>query len=245
MVMRNYIIAVFLILSSINSVASVVEDDIFEIEIESSYPMAIGSSNYFAKEMALFIAKKKAVDLAGRYLSRKSLVGVLEQERDEIYCLAAREIQTEVLEEGQETVGNLTRYRLRIKAYIHPSDFVKATMEDYKQEKKEEKESYQEEMGQYLSSEIDPGRDLAKAYRLLREQKWRILMIYFNHLVKKYPNWDSIYMAKAIAHYILHEPMFMKKALNEACRLGNRTACDDLKNLKKLHEYDFGQSISK
>jgi len=244
-VMCNFIIAVFLILFSINSVALAAEDDIFEIETAGSYPIAIGSSNDSAKKMALFIAKKMAVDLAGRYLSRKSLIGIYEQERDEIYYLAAREIQSEVLEEGQETVGNLTRYRLRIKVQIHPSDFVKATMEDFKQEKKEEKESYQEEMGQYLSSEIDPGRDLAKAYRLLREKKWRILMIYFNHLVKKYPNWDSIYMAKAIAHYILHEPMFMKKALNEACRLGNRTACDDLKNLKKLHEYDFGQSTSK
>ncbi len=244
-VMRDFIIIVFLILFSIYSVASAAEDDIFEIETAGSYPIAIGSSNDSAKEMALFIAKKKAVDLAGRYLSRKSLIGLDDQEKDEIYCLAAREIQTEVLEERRETVGNLTRYRLRIKVEIHPSDFVKATIEDFKQEKEEEKESYREEMGQYLTSEIDPGRDLAKAYRLLREQKWRILMIYFNHLIKKYPNWDSIYMAKAIAHYILHEPMFMKKALNEACRLGNRTACDDLKNLKKLHEYDFGLSTNK
>jgi len=68
-------------------------------------------------------------------------------------------------------------------------------------------------------------------------------MIYLNHLEKKYPNWDSIYMAKAIAHYILNEPVFMEKALNAACRLGNGTACDDLKNLKKVHEYDFGLSI--
>jgi len=27
---------------------------------------------------------------------------------------------------------------------------------------------------------------------------------------------------------------FAKKALNEACRLGNNTACDDLKNIKKV-----------
>jgi len=36
----------------------------------------------------------------------------------------------------------------------------------------------------------------------------------------------------------------MKKALNEACRLGNNTACDDLKNIKKVHEHDFGLLIS-
>jgi len=62
-------------------------------------------------------------------------------------------------------------------------------------------------------------------------------------LAKKYPNWDSIYMAKAITHYILHEPVFMKKALNQACRLDNQTACDDLKNIKRVHEHDFGLPI--
>ena len=241
----NFIIVVLLILFSINNAASAAEKDIFEIETEGSYPMTIGSSKYFAREMALFIAKKKAVDLAGRYLLSKNLIGIHEQERDEVYSLTARGIQAEILEENQEVVGNITRYRLRVKARVHPSDFVKAEMEDYKQEKKEEKESYQEEMDQYLSSEIDPGKDIAKAHRLLREQKWRLLMIYLNHLVKKYPNWDSIYTAKATAHYILNEPIFMEKALNKACRLGNQSACDDLKNLNKLHESDFGLSISK
>lgn len=37
----------------------------------------------------------------------------------------------------------------------------------------------------------------------------------------------------------------MQKALNEACRLGINKACDDLKNLKKVHEYDFGISTIK
>ncbi len=116
-------------------------------------------------------------------------------------------------------------------------------MMDSQLEEKEAKESYQEEMEQHVPAEIDPGRDIAKAYRLLREKKWRIAMIYLNHLGKKYPNWDSIYMAKAITHYVLHEPEFMKNSLNKACRLGNPLACDDLKNLKRLHEHDFSLSI--
>jgi hypothetical protein len=183
------------------------------------------------------------VDLAGRYLSRKSLIEVYELNRDEIYSLAARGIEAEILEEKCQTVGKTSTCRVRIKARVQASDFVKSEMEDIRQEKEEAKESYQEEMGQPVSAEIDPGRDIAKAYRLLREKKWRIAMIYLNHLEKKYPNWDSIYMAKAITNYILHEPVFMKKALNEACRLGNNTACDDLKNLKRVHGHDFGLSI--
>jgi hypothetical protein len=241
--MRNFILAALLVLSSMNAVVAAAEDDIFEIEAEGSYRMEAGSSIDLAKNLALFIAKTKAVDLAGRYLSRKSLIKIYELNRDEIYSLAAREIEAEILEEKRPTVGKASTYRVLIRARVQASDFIKAEMADSKQEKKEAKESYQEEMEQHISAEIDPGRDIAKAYRLLREKKWRIAMIYLNHLEKKYPNWDSIYVAKAITHYILHEPVFMQKALNKACRLGNQTACDDLKNIKKVHEHDFGLSI--
>jgi hypothetical protein len=235
--------AALLLFFSINGVASAAEDDIFKIEAEGSYRMEAGASIDLAKKLALFTAKRKAVDLAGRYLSRKSLIKVYELNRDEIYSLAAREIEAEILEEKQETIGKTSTYRVRIRAHVQASDFVKAEMEDTKQEKKEANESYREEMEQHISAEIDPGRDIAKAYQLLREKKWRITMIYLNHLEKKYPNWADVYMAKAITHYILHEPVFMKKALNEACRLGHQTACDDLTNIIRLNEHDFGLSI--
>ena len=243
--MRNFILAALLILFSMNSFASKAEENnIIEIETDGRYQMAAESSAELAKRLAFFSAKRKAVDLAGRYLSSKDLIKPYESKRDEIYSLAAREIRAEVLEEGRQTIGKISTYRVRVRSWIQPSDFVKAEIEDFKQEKKEAEESYQEEMEQKISAEIDPGKDIAKAYRLLREKKWRIAMIYLNHLEKKYPNWDSIYMAKAITHYILHETVFMKKALNNACRLGNNTACDDLKKLKKVNKHDFGLQIT-
>ena len=205
--------------------------------------MEVRAASNLAKEVALYNAKRKAVDIAGRYLSRKGLIKSYELNKDEIYSLTAREIQAEILDEKQELAGKTSTYRLRIKCKLHPFDFVKAEIEDSKQVKEEENESYQEEMEQPISAEIDPGRDIAKAYRLLREKKWRITIIYLNHLEEKYPNWDSIYMAKAITYYILHEPVFMKNALNRACQLGNNTACDDLQNIAELHEHDFGLQI--
>ena len=242
--MRNFFIVAVLSLFSINSVALAAEENnIFEIETEGSYQMQADTSPELAKRVALFNAKRKAVDVAGRYLSRKGLIKNYELNKDEIYSLAAREIMAETLEETQETIGKISIYRLRIMSRVQLYDFVKAEIEDSRQERNEANETYQEEMEQRVSAEIDPGREIAKAYRLLREKKWRIAMIYLNHLGKKYPNWDSIFMAKAITHYILHEPVFMKKALSEACRLGNNTACDDLKNLKKVHKHDFGLHV--
>jgi hypothetical protein len=241
--MHNFIMAALLVLFSINGFATAAEDDIFEIEVEGSYQMEVDSSADLAKKVALLNAKRKAIELAGKYLSHKSLIKTYEMNRDEIYSLAAREIQTEILEEKRETVGKTSIYRLRIRVRIQASDFIKAEIEDTKQEKKEANESFSEEMEQPVSAEIDPGKDISKAYRLLREKKWRIAMIYMDHLEKKYPNWAEIQMAKAFVYYVLHEPAFMKKALSEACRLGNNTACDDLKNIKKVHEHDFGLSI--
>ncbi len=242
-IMRNLIVVAFFAVYMIISIASATENDIFEVETEGEYQILQGSSVEQAKKVAFFNAQRKAVEVAGRYLSRKSPVEPYESHRDEIYCLTAREIQAEILEEKIETVGNTLTYRLRIRATVQAADFFKAELEAAKLEREETQESYRDEMEQHISAETDPGRDIAKAYRLLREKKWRIAMIYLDHLERKYPNWDSIYMAKAVIHYLFHEPAFMKKALNEACQKGNSMACDDLKNIKKLNAHDFGLSV--
>jgi len=95
--------ATLLVLFSINGDALATEDDIFEIEAQGSYRMEAGASLDLAKKLALFTAKRKAVELAGRYLSRKSLIEVYERNRDEIYSLAAREIEAEILEEKRQS----------------------------------------------------------------------------------------------------------------------------------------------
>ncbi len=80
MTWRNFIITVLVILSSTYSVVTAAGDDVFEIETDGGYPMVIGSSNYFAKGMALFIAKKKANESyqeeTAQYLSSKIDPGI-------------------------------------------------------------------------------------------------------------------------------------------------------------------------
>ena len=142
--MRNTIIAALLILISISGVDSAAkEGDKIEIEAEGSYLMETDSSVVLAREVALFTAKRNAVDLAARYLSQKSLIKTYELNRDEIYALVAREIQAEILREKSETARKNSTYRVQISAKIKPSDFVKAEIEDNKQKIKEAKESYQ------------------------------------------------------------------------------------------------------
>mgnify|MGYP000494164073 CR=1 FL=1 len=158
--MRNLTMATLLVLFSINGGTAATEDDIFEIEAEGSYRMEAGALIDLAKKMALFAAKRKAVDLAGRYLSRKGLIKSYELNKDEIYSLTAREIQTEILEEEHETVGKTSTYRIRIRCKIQALDFVKAEMEDTKQEKAEIEEYYREEMEQHVYTTVDPAQEL-------------------------------------------------------------------------------------
>ncbi len=238
--MLKYSVFALLLFFSIDGMAPAVENDIFEVEAEGSYSMVEGGSIDLAKKLSLFIAKRKAVESAGRYLSREGLIDVFELEKDEIYSLTAREIRAEILEQKRKIVGKTSIYHVRIRARIQSSDFIKAKILDSKQEKDEVEASFYEEMEQPISAGIDPGEDIARAYRLLRNKNWRMGVIYLNHLETKYPNWDEIYMAESLVYYILQEPVFMKKALNKACRLNNQIACDDLKNLKRVHEHDFG-----
>ena len=227
--MRNLFFIALLLLLSVYVVAPASGKDLFEIETEGSCQLGAGASVDLAKKVALFTAQRKAVDAAGQYLTRKNLTKAYGPKKEEIYSLAADEIQTDILAENQETTGEISIYRLRIKTRIQASDFIKAEIEDSRQEEEESKESYQEEMEQPVSEDIAPGRDIAKAYRLIRLEKWRIATIYLDHLEIKYPNWDRVYMAKAVTHDMLHEPVFMEKALRQGCKLGNKAACADLK----------------
>ena len=236
--------ALFLFFAICGVTSSATEEEAIEVDIEGRYPITDRISVGLAKKMALYSARKKAVDLAGRYLSHKRLIERYGVNRDEIYSLATNEIETEIVEQKRLSEGGTSTYKVRIKARVRPSDFVNASLKDAKENEKDDSVSYQAEMEQPVSAEINPGKDISHAYRLLRKSEWRMAMIYLNHLDKKYPNWAEIHMAKALIYYIHHKPASMKRALGEACRLGNKTACEDLTNIKKVNEYDFGISIS-
>ena len=242
--MRLAIVIISMFFFAIPRICSAAPDEVFEVETEGAYRLGADTPIDLARQVAFYSAKRAAVELAGRYLSRKGLIPAYELREDELYSLAAREIEAKIVEEKRDSTGPADDYRVRITALVKATDFLKAEIEDKQLAEEEASESYSEEMEQPVSGKIDPGRDIAKAYRLQRQRKWRLAMIYLNHIEKKYPNWDSIYMAKAFTHYVLHKTAFMEIELRKACRLGNQVACSDLKHIRRLHEQDFGISTS-
>lgn len=241
--MRTALVATMLVLFFLGGFSQAAEKDAFEIETEGSCRIAAGSSVELARAVALFNAKRKAVELAGRYLSHMRLIKAYRENKEEVYSLAASAIAARILAEKKEKVGSDTFYRCRIRVRVQPADFIRAEIAAAAMEEDEARKPFREEVEQPLPADINPGRDIAWVYLFLRQKKWRPAIIYLDHLEKKYPDWDSIYMAKAITYYILHNPVFMRKALQKACRLGNAVACSDLKHLKRVQERDFGLSI--
>ena len=204
-------------------------DSSFVSTVDFTYNLRKGDSKELSKAFALFGAKQKAVVLSAKYLTHKGLLEHYGKKQSEIFCLATDEISVSVIDEKFHEKTNA--YYMKIKALVRNTDFIQAEIKNLELEKKELKFSYSEEMEQHVSESIEPGQELSRAYRYIRRGKWRVAIIYLNHLGKKYPNWGEVYLAKAMGFYSIHNVEKMLDALKTACLLDNEEACEDLQSL--------------
>jgi len=185
-----------------------------------------------AKALAQFGARFKAVQLAAKYLTHKGLLEHYEKKQNEIFCLAADAIDVTVLEERIDDKHNT--YYVKIRTSISNVDFIRAHIKDLESEKQEADFSYSREMSQPVMPGLEPGRELSRAYRYIRQQEWRVAIIYLDHLEKKYPSWGELYLTKAIAFYGMNDREEMADALKMACRLDNQEACRELESFSSI-----------
>lgn len=215
-------------------------NDTIEIASEGVYQFKAGDSKKLATTMALFKAKRAAVELAGKYFRRKKLVEPYERKKDEVYNILADEIRKDVLKVKWASASTPSKYVVKINVKIDAADFIRAEILNLQYEKEEAKESFRRKMEPAIGKDIKPGHDLAHAYRLMRKAQWRPAIIYLDNLEVKYHHWGDIHLAKSLVYYALHELEAMKKALEKACRLDTQEACSDLEKIKRLHDHDFG-----
>jgi tetratricopeptide (TPR) repeat protein len=105
------------------------------------------------------------------------------------------------------------------------ADYVKAEIKDAELEKTEMAFTWREEMEPVLSTPLEPGLELSRAYRYIRSRHWRKAIIYMDHLEQKYPNWNDLFFAKALAFEGMHEMPQALRAYAKACERGHRQAC--------------------
>jgi tetratricopeptide (TPR) repeat protein len=204
------------------------QGDSIAVVTDFTYHRGETDSGAKAKALALFGAKLKAVKLAAKYLTHKGLLEHYGKKENEIFCLAVGTIPADVLHERGNDQQDT--YSVEIRSIIRNVDFIRAQIEDLEAEKKEAHFAYRREMEQPVMPGIEPGRELSRAYRYIRQQEWRIAIIYLDHLEKKYPSWGDLYLAKAVALYGINDREGMHAALKKACRLDSQEACRELQS---------------
>ena len=221
--------AVFFCVPELSLAVNDQNNDIVETTTDDTYRIGPGDSQKKYEALGLFGAKYKAVVLAAKYLSHKGLLENYGKKQKEIFCLAADELKSEIIE--KKLIDSGSSFYIKIKTKVDSLVFIKAEIKDLELEKDEKHFSLQDKMEQHISKSIDPAQELSRAFRYIRRMQWRIAIIDLEHLERKYPNWSEIYLAKAIAFYAMHETQSMLDALKTSCALGNREACEDIAGL--------------
>jgi len=128
--MRGFIISILLLGFTTGTLAQNLADNAIEVEAKGSYLMGVGTSKQLARQLAIFEAKRSALETAGKYLTHKSLIPFYEMKKEEIYSLTARETQGEIIEERWEPIGKTMKCLIRIRAKVQISDFIKAGIQN-------------------------------------------------------------------------------------------------------------------
>ncbi len=199
-----------------------------EVTTEFTQKSAASESKDKARALALFGAKIKAVNLAAKYLTHKGLLEHYGNKQGEVFCLVANEIKASI--DDEKFNRNTNSYYIRIKSKVTIADFIRAQNRDAVLGENESNFSFTREMEQPASKDIDPGVELSRAYRTIRQKHWRISVIYLHHLEKKYPLWGEVFLAKAIVFYGMDDTEKMIAALKAACSLNNQEACHELQS---------------
>ena len=208
------------------------DHDALQIVANYSYVIGAEDSKETYEALGLFGARLKAVSLAAKYFVRKGLLTDYGAKTEEIFCLAAHQTDAAIIEQGIIEKGRV--FYVKVKATVGIVDFIKADIRNKELDQTEEDFSWREEMEQDVLPSIDPARELSRAYRYLGKKRWRMAIIYLDHLQKKYPNWSELYLAKAHGLYATHNRQGMMAALRTSCSLGNREACEDLEGMTQV-----------
>jgi hypothetical protein len=236
---KNHLVClVFLLLFVPSALAQNLEEVV--VEAEGTYLMGDRDSKQTARELALYEAKRMALEKAGTALASSTRIENYEVVKDEILNRAAGRLKVEVLEEKWEHCDATMRVRIRIRAKVKP-EYLEVDLNDRQVSDSSLQvvsHSYSTDFNQKehfqinLSRKNDPGNAIAKIYPLIRQQQYAVAMQKIKKLQNIYPNLARLYVLEAKIFYELHRKRESIKALRHACSLGSDWACQRLKNFQ-------------
>lgn len=198
-------------------------------ETRATYMSGPGDAHPGARSLALFRAKRKAVFLAADRFESQRLIQFVDRDKNELVHLVTDALTPEVLSDQCRKTNGGTVCTVRVHTVVRLSDFIDAQLASLRLGAHEDEEDYRHEMEPSVPAPLNPGRALAKAYRLIDKKELRMAIIYLDRLADRYPDWWEVYDIKALALRLQDQPARMLEALRKACELGSPTACAELK----------------
>lgn len=204
--------------------------DTVTVQTEFVYQAGENDSKEISRALALFGARRAAIALAAETLTQQGLLKNYQEQTEEIYCLAADNIEVRIARERYTQTDR--RFAVAIEAVVDLADFMEADNQNQSLVDEEDAFPWREEMEQSVSRAVDPGRELSRAHRYLRRDETRIAIIYLDHLSKKYPNWSDVYYLRALGFERMHYEDQRGEDLKKACALGHEAACRERQAMK-------------
>lgn len=212
------------------------EEPPMEVEAEGSYLMGDRDSRQDARKLALFEAKRQALEKAGTTLSSVTKVENYEVVKDEIINRSAGRIQAAVLDEKWESSGVTMICRVRIRAKVYAKDLqAEVTEPAVTSVSPTDPVPSARYTGtdQLAETAFDPGEQLAAAQKLIRGDRFKAALEILERLEERYPNLSFVHGLKARALMGLRKPNLALQSLTRACDLGERRACEELQRVKE------------
>jgi hypothetical protein len=188
-----------------------------------SYALGPDESRETARTLALYGAKQKAVSIGAERLAAQGLLEEHINRRKDILCLVNDSASYRLLESTFDK-GSQT-FTIEISTVLSLADFVKAEIRNEELNDEERHFSLKKEMEPSVSSTLEPALELSRAYRYIHNRRWRMAIIYMDHLETKYPHWGDLQLAKAMAYLGMHQTAKALSTLRSACYRGTLEAC--------------------
>jgi hypothetical protein len=195
------------------------------VETVTTYSYTAGADEppETANALTFFGAKYKAVAQTADQLAEAGLLNADANRKMAIFCLVADAMPSRVIEQSMDAASRT--YTIKIKSTLYLADFVKAEIRNEALDKAEKHFSLKEEMEPAVTPAVAPALELSRAYRYISHGRWRMAIIYMDHLETKYPHWGALNLAKARAYLGMHAEDRALSALNAACYMGVQEAC--------------------
>jgi hypothetical protein len=226
------------------------------VEAEGSYTMGDRDTKQEARDLALYQAKRNAIEKVGTRVASSSKVENFELIKDDVYNQAIARMQTEILKENWTPVGETLMVSVRIRGTVYLEELGEAPdlNEEPTPDYVDTEAATAPDTGQELPEDTIPTDDrsdeaavdmrtetpdaplvtgLERARSLVDRNQWQKALAELNRLERSHPRVGEVHFLKGKSLWALGNSVLGRRSLQRACALDYVKACKLLSDLER------------